>query len=163
MSEYKYRTNNQYIKKSKLNILIVDDDNNASELFKEILELRGHNVLTLNEGVQCVSNFQTHDYDLVFLDYHIGDINGVDLADFIKDIFKSKAIIFAYTGDNSINAVDKFKEKGMSGALIKPIDTDLINSIMLLMETTTKTEMNILNKDFIKKLNKIKNKSLICF
>jgi CheY-like chemotaxis protein len=163
MSEYKYITNNQYNKRLKLNILIVDDDENASELFKEILQLRGHHVITLNEGVSCISNFQKNDYDLVFLDYHIGDIDGVDLADFIKDIFKSNALIFAYTGDNSITAVDKFKQNGMNGALIKPIDIDLINSIMILIETTNKNDINSINKDILIKLNKIKNKSLICF
>ena len=86
---YDYNSNNTYNRRLKLNILIVDDDDVAAELFKELLELRGHNVVTLNEGVRCISNVQTNNYDLIFLDYHIGDIDGVDLADFIKDIFKS--------------------------------------------------------------------------
>jgi CheY-like chemotaxis protein len=163
MSEYRYKTSNTYNKRIKLNILIVDDDENASELFKEMLELRGHNVVTLNEGVRCISNVQTQKYDLIFLDYHIGDIDGVDLADFIKDIFKSNALIFAYTGDNSSSAVTKFKETGMNGALIKPIDCDLIDKIMNLIETSNKINTDLINQEIIGKLNKIKNRSLICF
>ena len=163
MSEYRYKTSNTYNKRIKLNILIVDDDENASELFKEILELRGHNVVTLNEGVRCISNVQTQKYDLIFLDYHIGDIDGVDLADFIKDIFKSNALIFAYTGDNSSSAVTKFKETGMNGALIKPIDCDLIDKIMNLIETSNKINTDLINQEIICKLNKINNRSLICF
>ncbi len=163
MSEYRYKTSNTYNKRIKLNILIVDDDENASELFKEMLELRGHNVVTLNEGVRCISNIQTQKYDLIFLDYHIGDIDGVDLADFIKDIFKSNALIFAYTGDNSSSAVTKFKETGMNGALIKPIDCDLIDKIMNLIETSNKINTDLINQEIIGKLNKIKNRSLICF
>ena len=163
MSEYRYKTSNTYNKRIKLNILIVDDDENASELFKEILELRGHNVVTLNEGVRCISNIQTQKYDLIFLDYHIGDIDGVDLADFIKDIFKSNALIFAYTGDNSSTAVTKFKETGMNGALIKPIDCDLIDKIMNLIETSNKINTDLINQEIICKLNKINNRSLICF
>ncbi len=163
MSEYRYKTSSNYSKRIKLNILIVDDDENASELFKEMLELRGHNVVTLNEGVRCISNVQTQKYDLIFLDYHIGDIDGVDLADFIKDIFKSNALIFAYTGDNSSSAVNKFKETGMNGALIKPIDCDLIDKIMNLIETSNKINTELINQEIICKLNKIKNRSLICF
>lgn len=163
MCESRYKTSNEYIKRVKLNILIVDDDENASELFKEILELRGHNVITLNEGVRCISNMQNHDYDLIFLDYHIGDIDGVDLADFIKDIFKSHALIFAYTGDNSSNAVDKFKETGMSGAIIKPINCDFINKIMTQIENSNKTNTKMINTEILNKLGKINDKSLICF
>ena len=160
---YDYNSNNTYNRRLKLNILIVDDDDVASELFKELLELRGHNVVTLNEGVRCISNVQTNNYDLIFLDYHIGDIDGVDLADFIKDIFKSNALIFAYTGDNSVDAVTKFKETGMDGALIKPIDGDLINKIMTLLETTNKINTETINKEIINKIKSIKNRSLICF
>jgi CheY-like chemotaxis protein len=163
MTDYKYKTINNYNKRLKLKILIVDDDPLASELFKEVLELRGHNVLVSSEGVDCISKFQSNDYDLVFLDYHIGDIDGVDLADYIKDIFKSNALIFAYTGDNSCSAVNKFKQTGMNGALIKPVDIDLINKIMILIETENKLNKNLVNKEIILQLNKIKNKSLICF
>jgi len=163
MSEVKYRISNEYNKRLKLKILIVDDDDNASELFKDILELRGHNVITLNEGVSCISNIQRNQYDLIFLDYHIGDIDGVDLADFIRDIFKSNALIFAYTGDNSLSAVNKFKQNGMNGALIKPIDYNLINTIMTLIENTNKINTGTINKEIIGKLEKINDKSLICF
>ena len=37
------------IRKNKLNILVVDDDETSLELFKEILEFRGHNVTTVND------------------------------------------------------------------------------------------------------------------
>ncbi len=163
MCEVRYMTSNEYNKRLKLNILIVDDDENASELFKEILELRGHNVITLNEGVRCISNIQNNNYDIIFLDYHIGDIDGVDLADFIKDIFKSNALIFAYTGDNSLSAVSKFKETGMNGAIIKPIDYNLINKIMVQIENTNKINKKNINQEIINKLGLIKDKSLICF
>ena len=163
MCEVRYITSNEYNKRLKLNILIVDDDENASELFKEILELRGHNVITLNEGVRCISNIQHNNYDIIFLDYHIGDIDGVDLADFIKDIFKSNALIFAYTGDNSSSAVTKFKETGMDGAIIKPIDYSLINKIMVQIENTNKINIKNINQEIINKLGLIKDKSLICF
>ena len=124
-------------RKHKLNILVVDDDETSLELFKEILEFRGHNVVTLNEGVRCISNLQNNYYDIIFLDYHIGDIDGVDLADCIKDIFKHKSLIFAYTGDNSSDAINRFKIIGMNGVLIKPINIDTIDSIMNNIEKST--------------------------
>jgi CheY-like chemotaxis protein len=143
------------IRKNKLNILVVDDDETSLELFKEILEFRGHNVTTVNEGVRCISNLQTNYYDIIFLDYHIGDIDGVDLADCIKDVFKHKSLIFAYTGDSSTSAIERFKIIGMNGALIKPLSIDLIDSIMNMIE---KNDKNIENK-----LKMINDSSMIIF
>jgi PleD family two-component response regulator len=145
-------------RKNKLNILVVDDDETSLELFKDILQFRGHNVTAVNEGVRCISHLQNNYYDIIFLDYHIGDIDGVDLADCIKDVFKHKSLIFAYTGDSSTNALDRFKIIGMNGALIKPLNIDLIDSIMNTIEKNEKNNKNIENK-----LKVINDESIIIF
>jgi CheY-like chemotaxis protein len=73
-------------------------------------------------------------YDIIFLDYHIGDIDGVELADCLKDVLKSNALIYAYTGDNSPEAIKRFQEIGMNGAIIKPINIKTINNILIDIE-----------------------------
>ncbi len=133
--DYKYNLEHSYINnKKKLDILIVDDDTNSSELFKELLSLRGHNVSSLDEGVKCISKCMKNKYDIIFLDYHIGDIDGVELADCLKDVLKSEALIYAYTGDNSPEAIKRFQEIGMNGAIIKPINIKTINNILIDIE-----------------------------
>lgn len=138
-----YNLDNIYLSKKKLNILIVDDDNNSSELFKEYLTIRGHNVYTLDEGVKCISSCMKNKYDIIFLDYHIGDIDGVELADCLIDVLKTESLIYAYTGDNSIDAIKKFKEIGMNGVIIKPINLTEINNIIIDIE-----EKNIRKKKY---------------
>ena len=132
---YKYSLDNLYLNRNKgLNILIVDDDEVSAELFKDYLSLRGHNVTSLNEGVKCISQCIKNVYDIIFLDYHIGDIDGVELADCLKDVLKSESKIFAYTGDSSPNAIKKFKDIGMNGVLIKPLNLNKINNIIIDIE-----------------------------
>jgi CheY-like chemotaxis protein len=143
---YNYCVEYSYIKKNKLNILIVDDDKNSSELFKEILELRGHNVITLDEGVKCISKCINNNFDIIFLDYHIGDIDGVELADCLKDILKTQSKIYAYTGDNTQLAVDKFRTIGMNGVFIKPLN---IMSINHMLERIEKNNTEEINKSFV--------------
>jgi CheY-like chemotaxis protein len=143
---YNYCVDYSYIKKTKFNILIVDDDTNSSELFKEILESRGHNVLTLDEGVKCISKCLNTNYDIIFLDYHIGDIDGVELADCLKDILKTKSRIYAYTGDNNQQTLDKFKNVGMNGVFIKPLNINNINNVLNNIENK-KTDNKI--NDFV--------------
>ena len=131
---YKYNLDHSYSQKNKLNLLIVDDDNNSSSLFKEILELNGYNVQTLDEGVKCISNCMKNKYDIIFLDYHIGDIDGADLADCLKDVLKTQSLIYAYTGDTNPETLKKCKDIGMNGALIKPLNINLLNNIMKTIE-----------------------------
>jgi len=135
---YNYCVDYTYSKKNKLNILIVDDDTNSSELFKEILELHGHTVTTLDEGVKCISKCLKNKFDIIFLDYHIGDIDGVELADCLKDILKTESQIYAYTGDNNPSSIQKFKDVGMNGVFFKPININIINNFISLFTTNKK-------------------------
>jgi len=133
-------------KKKKFKILIVDDEIDSSMLFKEILDLRGHDVTLINEGIQCINKCKNNEYDIIFLDYHIPGINGVEIADLIKDLFKTNSLIFAYTGDSTTESLNKFKKIGMTAALIKPVDIDLINLIMNSFEERECADKNILYK-----------------
>lgn len=141
-----YNLNYSYSHKKKLNILIVDDDTKSSELFKEILELNGYNVNTLDEGMKCISRCMKDKYDIIFLDYHIGDIDGADLADCLKDVLKTKSLIYAYTGDSNPDIIKKCQDIGMNGALIKPININLINNIMKTIEQNVENNNNNNNK-----------------
>jgi CheY-like chemotaxis protein len=145
-------------KKKQFDILIVDDDEEASFMFKTILESRGHNVMTLKEGVSCISSCKSKIYDIIFMDYHISDIDGVQVTDFIKDIYKTSSIIFAYTGDTSSDAISQFKKIGMAGALIKPIDSDLLDNVMNTLE-----ERGCVDKNIFAKLARKSNGSLMIF
>merc|ERR1712216_922626 len=85
-----------YDKKKNLDILIVDDDKLASDLFKKILELRGHTVTALDEGMRCVGKCKDNHYDIIFMDYHIDDVNGDYVTTIIKEDFGNRSKIFAY-------------------------------------------------------------------
>lgn len=145
-------------KKRSFDILIVDDDKETSEMFKDILEMRGHTVTTIYEGVKCISTCKSKTYDIIFMDYHIEDIDGVQVTDFIRDIYKTNSIIFAYTGDSTYNAIEEFKKTGMVGALVKPVDPELINNIMRTIE-----ERKCIDRIIFNKLAKQSKGSLIMF
>lgn len=153
---------NEFSNKEKyktLSILIVDDDELSSSYFKKILELRGHNVTTLNEGIRCVSKVNQNKYDLIFMDYHIDDINGDEVTQIIKEDFDNNSVIFAYTGDNSNDAINKFKDCGMEGALIKPIEVDYLNDIMSILEK----DLNSIDKNGLNRISRRIRGNLLIF
>lgn len=130
--------------KQQFKILIVDDDNDIAETFGEILESRGHNVTVINEGISCVGKCQIYHYDIIFMDFHMDKINGVDVTDLVKNICNNKSLIFAFTGDDSNDALKKFENIGMDGAIIKPLDIDLINKLMNSLELRNSIDKRIL-------------------
>lgn len=144
--------------KKVFEILIVDDDIDASEMFKDILELRGHHVCLINEGIQCINKCKDKQFDIIFMDYHMEGMDGVELTDLLKDLFKTDCEIFAFTGDITDDAIEQFKTIGMNGALIKPIDPKLIDNLMNSLE-----ERQCVDKNIFMKLARKNKTSLIYF
>ena len=122
----------------KLNILIVDDDENSRESLRYILSSKGHNITTLDEGMKCVNRCSNIKFDLIFMDYHINDldgtITGTDITKMVKECFEIDTPIYAYTGDNSRDAINDFKRNNMKGAFIKPVDPLLIYNFLQINE-----------------------------
>ena len=134
-------------KKKSLNILIVDDDLKAGECFKTILELRNHNVTILNEGIRCISKCLTNHYDIIFMDYHIDDINGDEITEIIKNDYSNKSQIFAYTGDKS------------DSAIIKPVNMSLFNEVMNVLEK----DVEKIDKSCLKRLSRRSRGNILVF
>jgi len=149
MTETKsHRTTNNYKSKGQIisqsfKILIVDDDNDIAESFAEILKNRGHNITVANEGISCLGKCQNCHYDIIFMDFHMNNVDGVDTVDLIKNVCHEKSIIFAFTGDDSNFALGKFRDIGMAGAIIKPLDIDLINKLMTSLEIRNEVDMRV--------------------
>ena len=154
--------NKEETKRRQFKILIVDDDTNIANTFGEILEYRGHDVTIVNEGIKCISKCQYNYYDIIFMDFHLTDdeleydeTNGAEVTDLLKTVCSVNSIVIAITGDNSNSAIDKFKEVGMDGALIKPFCIDTIDKLMKYLES-----MREISKDRNYKMLKTINNKL---
>lgn len=146
-----------------LKVLIVDDDENTRESLKDIIESRNHDVSTIDEGLKAINRCKEEKFDIIFMDYHMndlndefGEVNGAEIVSMLNDIYEMDTYIFAFTGDSSKKAIEEFKSNNMTGALIKPINGELIHDIFKQIEK---------NKNFIRPLKKlsIKNKNLMIF
>jgi CheY-like chemotaxis protein len=148
-------------KRKNLSILIIDDDENVSTILKEYLQLRGHEIDIVNEGSRGITKNSIKKYDIVFIDYHLDNdipplidrtkinddniLNGALVSEIIKS---DNTLIFGYTGDSTKNAINKFKTSGVDGILFKPIEPELINKLMLNIETNYNFDKNYISKAF---------------
>jgi PleD family two-component response regulator len=143
---------------NQFKILVVDDDNFIAESLGEILSDRGHIVTIANESMTCIGKCQKTDYDIIFMDFHLTDYDGANTTDLLKNVCNNKSIVFGFTGDDSKTTMSEFMKMGVDGAIIKPIDIDLIEKLMIILET--KQEFD---KHLLKNILKDKRRQLFIF
>ena len=82
------------IKKNKIKILIVDDEDDITLSFKRILEIHGFEVDAFNDSKLALSKFKVNYYDIALLDIKMPNIDGFDLYKKIKEMDKNIKICF---------------------------------------------------------------------
>ena len=68
------------------NILIVDDDEDLTDLYEAFLKFDGYKVDTFTDPVDALYSFRKGLYDLVLLDLKMPKMNGVELSQKLQNI-----------------------------------------------------------------------------
>jgi two-component system response regulator (stage 0 sporulation protein F) len=71
-------------------ILVVDDEENIRELYREEFEEMGFEVTTIPDAVQALALMNTEKFDLVTLDMRMPDMNGIEALRKMKE--KNRAL-----------------------------------------------------------------------
>jgi PAS domain S-box-containing protein len=104
-----------------MRILVVDDNKVNLLVARKMLRKLGADVTTAENGYQAIDMVKANDYDLVFMDIQMPEIDGYDTTSEIRKMAYTKPIVAlsanAYSDhiQNSINA-------GMNGHLQKPFN-----------------------------------------
>jgi len=112
-------------KKSAINILVIDDEQVILDYFKRLLKDDLYNVTTAKTDSEALAIIKQKDFDLVFLDIILGDIDGIGLYLKIRKERPNLNVILI-TG-----YPDKVKEASdllidIKGCLFKPLEIDKI-------------------------------------
>ena len=119
-------------------ILIVDDEEHIRYLYSEELSEAGYEVATHDSGDRILEKIEEEKPDLIVLDIKMGEYNGLDILQQIRNKYCDLPVILC-------TAYDTFKEDIKSMAadfyVIKSFDlTDLKNKIAMALEATKSTE-----------------------
>lgn len=125
--EYAIKTLNQNWKAPSSNVLIVDDTPTNLKLISGMIRLYGINPDNALSGKECLSMMENKKYDLVFLDYMMPEMNGVDTLKKIKakalenDNFNNVPVV-CLSAKSLQRDKAKFIDLGFVGFISKPID-----------------------------------------
>ena len=106
-------------------ILIIDDDTAILELIKVNLELLGHEAITASDGVKGFALARQELPDLIILDVMMPDVDGLTVANRIRNNPSTKDIpILMLTALSMIQDKTKGFDAGVEDYLVKPFDLD---------------------------------------
>jgi len=71
--------------KARKHILVIDDDAVVGRSFDRVLTEKGYDVSTARSGEEGLEKIDTTDYDLVFTDIKMPGMDGLEVAERIRD------------------------------------------------------------------------------
>lgn len=112
-------------------VLIVDDDKTTVMLLKTLLELDGFEIQTIGNGSGVLDMIASFQPDVILMDYHLSDMNGVDVLREIRahDTYAKLPVVLA----SGMDVGEEVLQAGANKFLIKPFEPEelpgLFNSL----------------------------------
>ena len=105
-----------------LKCLVVDDNPSAVEVLEKMLLSFGYMVVSTTNGKDAIRLVNDNKYDVIFLDYKMEGLDGIETFKIIKDVVKANdtktVIVTAYTKDVLVENIESLE---IDGYLSKPI------------------------------------------
>lgn len=110
-------------------VLVVDDDIVMLDLMKIILEVENFKVKTISDPKVIYKTYSSFEPDLVILDVHLPNANGMDLSKELKTLkAESNTPILLYSADRNVGF--NYLHSGAEAFLAKPFSvSELIGKI----------------------------------
>lgn len=112
-------------------ILLIEDNPDARETFRMMLELAGHEVLEADEGRSGLELLMSALPDIAVIDVGLPGLDGYEIASrFRREPQSSRVMLVALTGYGTPEARERSRQAGFDHHLIKPVDPDVLREIM---------------------------------
>ncbi len=116
---------------SSRRVLIADDNVDAAMSLGMLLELLGHEVLTVHDGVQAVAAAQSFAPEFIFMDIGMPNVDGIEATRRIRALsLPVQPVVVALTGWGQQSDRDRSRAAGFDHHLVKPIELDAIRALM---------------------------------
>lgn len=115
-------------------VLVVDDNPINRLVTRKTLEKWGVGITLAENGREAVEMVRQKDFDLVFMDIHMPELDGLEATRIIRSMPHEKyrkLPIVALTASALKSDNDKFLREGMDDFVLKPFDPDVIYDKLL--------------------------------
>lgn len=107
----------------KVKVLLVEDNQMNKILVREILTLNGYDIVEAGSGTEALKVLTTQKPDLILMDLHLPEMDGVTATRIIKADEANRNIpVLALTASAMKGEEDQILGKGFDGYVAKPIE-----------------------------------------
>ncbi|SFD34401.1 Signal transduction histidine kinase [Algibacter pectinivorans] len=110
---------------TKFNVLIAEDNRMNQKVIKFLLEKQGADCTFAKNGLEAVELYKILDFDMIFMDIYMPDMDGYQATKLIKETDKyyiNKTPIIGVSASAFERDIEKAKLAGIDDFLPKPID-----------------------------------------
>ena len=112
-------------------ILVVDDNEDATETMALLLRLSGHEVEVASDGESALEAAEKLHPEIVLLDVGLPGMHGYEVAERLRNLPKTRnAIIVALTGYGQEQDRQRAKEAGFDYHFVKPVEFNKLESLL---------------------------------
>jgi CheY-like chemotaxis protein len=116
-----------------LQVMVVDDEHDSAELFREILQDLGHSVVTAPSGYEALRLLEKPPLpDVVFMDVRMPVLSGTDTMRIMKQRHASIKVV-AQSAHALVGDRDRFLNEGFDSYLAKPFNSEQIAEVLNLL------------------------------
>ena len=103
-------------------ILVVEDDRAAARALGSILKEAGYHPIVCHGGVEALASARAEAPDAAMIDVHLPDLNGLILAQQIRQIVGKEIPLIIVSGDTSMETLNSLRHVGATYFLSKPLN-----------------------------------------
>jgi len=123
---------------ARLRILLAEDEAVSRLAMRTMLTRMGHDVLAVSNGLEAVQAYEEQDFDCVFMDIQMPEMDGIAATRRIRAIqeqsSRAQVPVVALTAYAMSGDRERFMEAGMDGYVGKPVqEPELVEALALLM------------------------------
>jgi len=139
------------MEKEKINLLIVDDEEQFLESISKSLELRDFNVISVNRGEKAIEAAKNNPIDIALVDLKMPGISGEETLKLLKQEHKWMEVVIL-TGHGDVDSAVECTKSGAYSYLQKPCE---LNQLLEALQNAYKKK--VMNRKQIeeKKMNEI--------
>ncbi len=115
-------------------ILVVDDTLINIEVIEGLLKNKKMKIDTASSGKECIEKFAKNDYDLIFLDYRMPELNGIETLQRMKEQMPEKTAgtpVISLTASAVSGEKERMLAAGFTDYLPKPVNITLMEKMLI--------------------------------
>ena len=111
--------------------LVVDDNEVNAMVVSTMLEQLSIRVVESYSGKDAIEKAKYEDFDIIFMDYLMPEMNGIEATEEIRRLGKVKRpVIIALSANETQELRKKFEQAGVDDVMAKPLEPDMVYQIM---------------------------------